>query len=488
MIKIESLKSYTIEKELSFIIREYFLSLLGIVWDKDELKIHIVTSDEVINSNITLLNNKIIFLSNKNSNSGFEIEVSETFKESYLSRTRPIYDEILKVTYNNFEKGTGVLNDYDCISKMIATYEWAVQKGICKWLADMCAESFNKLLCTLENWSTKTYEGKKVPFAFCIDFQSSQGTFNYLDFLEEEYSATFSDGITSIIELDKNLCFVKYNSLTENNIYNQVDLSTTPLRFSQVIMSFTKNKIGVLLLTNGDLVIIKNKKIELIKRNAKWVNFNKDVFVSTVMSVNKTEPYLITESLLNALYYTSLDVSFSHSGGLISVIRDKKMLVNPSEYKAIVKGTYNNKKDYGVISYIDDIQTIIPKYEELKNTYPKYFDDSKMKKRFNKRIALLEILKEYKGNNTNKLNYNIKFESIDRKLRAELVSMDGATIIDSNGYVISFGAIIKNDSGSYGGGRGAAARKLSKYGLAIKISTDGYIEVYIDGEMKYKMK
>ena len=66
--------------------------------------------------------------------------------------------------------------------------------------------------------------------------------------------------------------------------------------------------------------------------------------------------------------------------------------------------------------------------------------------------------------------------------------MDGATILDENGYVISFGAIIQNDSGSSGGGRGAAARKLSYYGLAIKISTDGYIEVYVNGEIKYRMK
>lgn len=43
-------------------------------------------------------------------------------------------------------------------------------------------------------------------------------------------------------------------------------------------------------------------------------------------------------------------------------------------------------------------------------------------------------------------------------MRTELISMDGATIIDYDGNIISVGAIIKNDSGSYGGGRGAAAK------------------------------
>ena len=106
-----------------------------------------------------------------------------------------------------------------------------------------------------------------------------------------------------------------------------------------------------------------------------------------------------------------------------------------------------------------------------------------MKKRFSKRAAII-ALAGYQYEESDQIN----FIRLDRKLRAEFVSMDGATIIDKNGDVISFGAIIQNDSGSYGGGRGAAAKKLSKYGLAVKISTDGYIEVYIDEMIKYRMK
>jgi hypothetical protein len=69
--------------------------------------------------------------------------------------------------------------------------------------------------------------------------------------------------------------------------------------------------------------------------------------------------------------------------------------------------------------------------------------------------------------------------------------MNGATILDGNGKIISFGAIIKNKSGSEGGGRTAAAEKLSGDeigGLAFKISTDGYIELFIDGRSKFKIK
>ena len=80
------------------------------------------------------------------------------------------------------------------------------------------------------------------------------------------------------------------------------------------------------------------------------------------------------------------------------------------------------------------------------------------------------------------------FHKLDRKLRGELIALDGACIIDSNGAVYSFGAIIQNDSGSATGGRSAAAKKLSKYGAAVKISTDGYIDIFVNEDLVYSIK
>ena len=78
---------------------------------------------------------------------------------------------------------------------------------------------------------------------------------------------------------------------------------------------------------------------------------------------------------------------------------------------------------------------------------------------------------------------------MDRKLRCELAGLDGATIIDKDGNVIAIGAIIQNEAGSSGGGRGAAAKKLSSFGgFSIKISTDGYIEVYASEAKIYSIK
>ncbi len=49
-------------------------------------------------------------------------------------------------------------------------------------------------------------------------------------------------------------------------------------------------------------------------------------------------------------------------------------------------------------------------------------------------------------------------------------------MIDYNGDIVAVGAIIKIEAGSKGGGRIAAARTLSNYGIAIEISSDSSIK------------
>lgn len=81
-----------------------------------------------------------------------------------------------------------------------------------------------------------------------------------------------------------------------------------------------------------------------------------------------------------------------------------------------------------------------------------------------------------------------KFYELDRKLRLELMSIDGATIVDADGNILAVGAIIKIEAGSTGGGRLAAARTLSKYGMSIKISNDGRIEGFRMDKLKLRVK
>ncbi len=85
---------------------------------------------------------------------------------------------------------------------------------------------------------------------------------------------------------------------------------------------------------------------------------------------------------------------------------------------------------------------------------------------------------------------NRKLHNWERQLVVDIASLDGATVIDRNGNLISYGQILRISNVGGAGEQGArtrAARAGSKYGLAIKISADGDISFYADGEKKFEI-
>ena len=202
----------------------------------------------------------------------------------------------------------------------------------------------------------------------------------------------------------------------------------------------------------------------MIKRNLKWLNLSYETFRNMVES--KAKKKCIPESLVKQIYASVLDVSFAHTGGIIAVVSDISKLMPASNP---VLNICDNLLDERSLSEIDDEMRYSKTYRSL--------SPSELQKRMLKRKALLSLVSRR------------KFFDLDRKLRTELISMDGACILNYEGDVCAVGAIIRNDSGSSGGGRSAAAKKLSKYGgLAVKISTDGYIELFVNYNPVYAVK
>lgn len=175
----------------------------------------------------------------------------------------------------------------------------------------------------------------------------------------------------------------------------------------------------------------------------------------------------ISEKLIKQIYASVLDVSFAHTGGIIAVVPNFSNLTTTTAQEP----TLNKCDD------LLDPQDPVLIAKRMQIDASQKIPDSEIKKRMLKRKALLSLVA------------GREFSRIDRKLRAELISMDGACILSPDGCVCSAGAIIRNDSGSSGGGRSAAAKKLSSNGgMAVKVSTDGYIELFIDYTPIYAIK
>ncbi|MTI84262.1 MAG: hypothetical protein FH756_10225 [Firmicutes bacterium] len=87
-------------------------------------------------------------------------------------------------------------------------------------------------------------------------------------------------------------------------------------------------------------------------------------------------------------------------------------------------------------------------------------------------------------------DYGVNILDIDKYLIALAAGVDGATILDNDLNLISFGEIIDNsniDSKDSYGARTNAAISASNYGLSIKVSEDGDIEIYKDGLLKHSI-
>lgn len=401
-------------------------------------------------------------------------------KSLFKSLTLDFLDNI-----NSFE----INNKSDTLERLL--FNHYLERGLCGSISGTnnpeTINNFLKLFEILENWSVKTYEGHHVCYGFAINLDNDKdgqtnnekdsSTFDFTKFLDDEYSAVLSDGITSLIELDTNINFKGYLSLTENETISACDLekNSLPYRFAPIISKFINgNRIGLFLLQNGDMIIAKNGEILFIKRNNKWLNFSQKTFENNIQS--ETNGQLIENDKLKHIFKTTLDVSFTHCGGIIAVV-DPTILTKAEILNRIDDLTNNKSSD---VLFNEEFEEKSQKlHKNSSNTVESY---EVLKREIRKRLTKRKVIKQLLGNNR-------EFDKIDRKLRAELIGMDGACILDRSLNVISFGAIIQNDSGSSGGGRGAAARKLSTQGgFAIKISTDGYIEVYVNGKRIYSIK
>lgn len=410
--------------------------------------------------------------------------------------TLTLFSYLMKSFFKYYENSNGVLFENALISEKVN--EMVLQKGLFSYV--LLDDGFKNdwiddLYKCLQNWSEKTYEGHNVCFGFLINpkpnkeykYLKDNHIGNLIDFISEEYSAVFTDGITSIVEIDKECNYIDYHStLHQKELLNDnLENVYLPIRFAQIIYENVKDdKVGVFLLVNGDIIIAQNRRISFVRRSGRWLNFSSKSFYDIISSYvnNKT-----ISKIINPIYCSCLDISFAHSGGIIAVIDEKN-----NEW---VKDVKSRKKP--VVSSFDllrdrDFKTF-PK--SLISLNKKEREKIKSKASAEKESIINGLLKDLEKKITKRryiihlLKNNQYFQNIDRKLRADLSGLDGAIILNTEGKIIACGAIIANKAGSSGGGRGSAARTLSKYGgFAIKISTDGYIEAFVNEARIYSIK
>ena len=316
-------------------------------------------------------------------------------------------------------------------------------------LADPLVDKVSMLFRELSVWSNRTYEGRKIPFSFVINAEKVSSNLDMIDdiniFLKDDSSALLSDGITSYFLISDHIEYKIADVYNPESKYKKIPL--VPYRFSSVANVCTANNIGIILTVQGDLLIIKKTKLIYAKRNGVWHYYDYDSFNNALFKdIKEMDTILESKNKIKKIYISCLDTAFARTGGCLAICSQK----NLSKIKTNIR--------------LEDIHRPFSRLNRQQ-------DQNK------KRFMIEDVI--IKKNN---------FYEMSRKALQELMGIDGATVILTNGKFITTGAIIDNkckkefkDKETQGGARKKIAKKLSEYGLAIKISSDGYIECYKNG-------
>ena len=333
------------------------------------------------------------------------------------------------------EQGKGVKLDLEKLKQHIQNLTEQYEKAV--KIETVAQKSLYNILNRIEEWAYKTYEGQKKTFGiiFCHkDFPKSQDSFDYIDFLKSDFSATINDGLYSAVELYADGAFKKHISITYRN---NSKLPSIPYPFTGFAELCTRDKTGILLTESGDILVISNQKLQYTKHNGFWLRSNADKVIKQLMCELDVKEY----DVVATLYQTITDLSYSRGGACIGIINDDHL---PSALHDMI--------DNGLLSNENN--------------------DIKMK-------AIKSLIKSNESVTKQKTFYKI-----NRHLRRELLELDGAVVISKSGLIHVIGTIIKlKNSGSSGGGRTAAAKQLSNFGIAIKISQDGYVQIFKQGKV-----
>ncbi len=377
----------------------------------------------------------------RNDNYRVIIKRAQPFKNFEMQLIKSIIEEMNKFNESNIN------DDYKKGFKNLI-----IEKAICKSLTNTSSKTLGLLLNEMSYWGQRTYEGKSTTLGFIVTNKKmgskTNANIHISKFLEKDFAALLTDGKSSFIEISADgylSNYISYAKVIDHNLF-------APFRFLKLASLSTGSKIGISLNEQGDVLVFKNKSLLFAKKGGVWICYSHEEIVGKL--AEQAGEY---EDVRKAIYLSALDTSFLRSGGCIVHI--------------------NSGDSFNVLRHIDEADVFYKEsYDHIQQSKinQSFFSDLDGK---NEEIQSFEdFLHEEKCAKTASLKKLIagrKFQELDRKFRQELIAIDGAVIIDYDGKILAVGAIVKIEAGSTGGGRLAAAKTLSNYGISIKISNDG---------------
>lgn len=269
------------------------------------------------------------------------------------------------------------------------------------------------------------------------------------------------------IKDDKDACLKTVNGLEDlmisfsEKLANELDL----LHISSENDENPNNNLTYVRILNREIQWMNNDNFNLSLKNGKWKMKQFALLSSCIFE------YI---SLDKELFYNIL----SETDNFINYVHNEIDKIN----KLVLNIKYMSEENSGGLFIIFKTNENNKKISE--RTFKKYLPKNLVAKHKENSYYRLLISSRERKNNFNIID-------LDEDMFKLIASVDGATLFDRNLNIISFGEILNNskkskDTQMYGA-RTNAAISASYFGLAVKVSEDGDIEVYKEGKLIYKI-
>lgn len=383
---------------------------------------------------------------NKNDDYRYQIKRIQPFKNYEVALVKSIITELGALKESNIE---------DSYFRTLQSF--VIENAICKSVSELSHETLHQIVSQLNTWSKRTYEGNSATFGFLVCNIKASGKQNpnlhITRILQENFSAVLADGKNTCFKISSDGYLLNYITLPKSKDQN----INAPYEYIDMANICYGSRVGVSLTSGGDILIFHDKNLVYAKRGGVWSRYSHEEIIDRI-SDNISD---LSDKTRQAIYLSALDVSFAKTGGCVVHLNksaEETFLKHINESDILLKNYYLTKYDqeHNLITSIEQQEPII----EEKPSYEDFLSKSTSNKISNLRCMI----------------NGRKFADLSRKLRQELLSVDGATVIDNDGDIVAVGAIIMIESGSFSGGRLAAAKTLSRYGVSLKISEDGQIQ------------
>ena len=311
-----------------------------------------------------------------------------------------------------------------------STLSGIVERAIANQISKEHADIIIQTLQIYAQWAAETYEGRRIAHTVGLYCNCEVGSRHKFYKLRNS-SALKSLGATpdTLLSLDQYGTIIGLETISakQNNYRKNKDVLSPIYMADIALWTNSRSKIAFRLSANGEILIFKDKQLAYAKRRSYWRSFPHKTLIDQHFSDHHSN---VQQQSKRAVYLTALDLAFSGKGGCLGVLQTGDPL---SDAHALVNESLLFSSD----NPTDNVQ----------------------------------FLSEIVGDD--------KFHDIPRRMRLSICSLDGAVILDSYGTVLALGAILRTSGNSFhGGGRSAAAQMLAQYGMGIKVSDDGFIEVH----------